>query len=278
MNEQTIIVTGGNAGIGKAIVAALAQMQMHVVIVSRDRSKGDATVKDILIANPGASIDLVVGDLGSIQGTRKLADELLERFPAIHVLINNAGVWMTHKEINPDGLEVTFMVNHLAPFLLSNLLLERLKANTPARIVNVNAGLYVNGKLDLEKTPYGQDFSPIGTYANTKLCNVLFTTEFAQRIEGMGVTINAVHPGVIRTNLGVTPGIVGWLLKLVKRSWASPEEGAQAPVWLATDPELAQVNGKYFDLKVQAALSSNACDENLARQLWDFSASLTGVG
>ena len=275
--DQTYIITGGNTGIGKAIALALAQKQAHVVIISRDPHKGAAAAAEIQDTSQQKAVEFIVGDLGSIISTHQLVDGLLERYPKITALINNAGVWMLKREINVDKLEYSFMVNHLAPFILSNRLLPCLKANGSARIININAGLYVNGKVDLNKTPFGQDFSRMGTYANTKLCNMLFTKEFANRIEGSGVTINAVHPGVIRTNLGATSGLIGILLGLVKRSWGTPEEGAIAPVWLATSPEVEGVNGQYFNLQEQTELNANAKDVVLGQKLWDLSAKLAGL-
>lgn len=274
MNEKTFIVTGGNTGIGKAVAQALVQQQAHVVIVSRDAQKGAQAVADIQQAAHAAEVELVAGDFGTVASTHHLADTLLERFPNIAVLINNAGVWMHKREINQDQLENSFMVNHLAPFILSHRLLPRLTANAPARIVNVNAGLYAMGKLNLDKTPYGHDFNRLKTYATTKLCNVLFMLEMARRIEGSGVTINAVHPGVINTHLGDTTGIVGLLLRLAKRSWDPPEEGAKAPVWLATSPEVEGVNGQYFDIQKPTELNEGAKDVVASQQLWDLSVKL----
>jgi NAD(P)-dependent dehydrogenase (short-subunit alcohol dehydrogenase family) len=192
--------------------------------------------------------------------------------------VNNAGIWPTKLQMNADNLEMSFMVNHLAPFILSNRLLSTLKSNAPARIVNVNAGLYVNGKYDPDKTPYGKDFNRMKTYANTKLCNVLFTREFAQRIEGSGVTINALHPGVIRTSLGDFSGILGMLLRLVKRSWGSPEEGAKPPVWLATSPEVEGINGQYYDLQKPIDVNEIASDVELGKRLWEQSVAFAKLG
>jgi NAD(P)-dependent dehydrogenase (short-subunit alcohol dehydrogenase family) len=248
---KTYIVTGGNSGIGKAIAISLAKMQLHVVITARTEQKAEFALRCIVDESQNRSVESVVGSLDSIASAEQLARTLTDRFPGMAVLINNAGVWQTKRVLNPDGLEISFMVNHLGPFILSTLLFEPLKKNSPARIVNVSAGLYVKGKLDLEGTPAGTDFSAIRTYMNTKLCNVLFTRAFAENHEGSGVTMNAVHPGVIRTNLGNSPGFLGALLKFVKQFWASPEEGAKAPVWLATSSNVEGVNGKYFDLRVK---------------------------
>ena len=277
MNDRVCVVTGGNAGIGRAIVEALAQQQAQVVLVSRDKARGETAVQEIHSALPQANIDLVVGDLSSVDKTRQLAQTLLNRYPSIHLLVNNAGVWPTKKQLNEDGLEMGFMVNHLAPFMLNQLLQERLRASAPARIVNVSAGLYVNGRVDLQKTPYGHDFHPIRTYASTKLCNLLCLPLEAAQLAGSGVTINAVHPGVINTKLGIMRGPLGWLMKLVKRSWATPEQGAIAPVWLATAPELAEVNGRYFNEKEEMPLAEVAQNTELATQLWQLSLDLTQI-
>ena len=271
MKDRVCVVTGGNAGIGRAMVQALAQQQAQVVLVSRDKVRGETAVQEIRTTNPNANIELVVGDVGSIAGTRQLAQTLLARCPRLHVLINNAGVWPTKKEINEDGLEQGFMVNHLAPFMLNQLLRERLQASAPARIVNVNAGLYVNGRIDLQKTPYGHDFHPIRTYASTKLCSVLCLPLEAAQLADSGVTINAVHPGVINTKLGAMRGPLGWLMKLVKRGWATPEQGAIAPVWLATAPEVANTSGHYFNEKEPMPLAETAQNAELAQQLWQLS-------
>ncbi len=277
MGDKTYIVTGGNAGIGKAIALSLAKMNLHVVIVSRNAEKGQSALDEIKSASGNKSVEMLQGSLDSIENTKKLASALNERFPTISVLINNAGVWMTEKIITSDGLEYTFMVNHMAPFILSNLLLDTLKRNAPSRIVNVNAGLYVFGKIDLSGTPYGKDFSRTRTYMNTKLCNVLFTREFAKLIEGSGVTINALHPGVINTGLGNRSGFMGSVLRLVKKAWAAPEKGAQAPVWVATAPELEKVNGKFFNVKKEMAYTENAQDDVKSKELYELSLRLAGI-
>lgn len=277
MKENIFIVTGANTGIGKAIAMQLAMQYSKVVIVSRNQEKGIKAVEDIRTISGNQNVEVVKGDLSTIEGTRMLGFSLLEKYPDVHALINNAGVWKTECEVNSDGLEMTFMVNHMAPFILSNIMLQQLKKNAPARIVNVNAGLYVKGKVDLEKTPYGKDFSKFGTYANTKLCNVLFTSELARRIEGSGVTVNAVHPGVIRTNLGNSSGLFGIVLKAAKHFWNTPEEGAKAPVRLAADPMLQNTNGRFFMLEKEMELTEAAKNKDLACKLWDLSSKLAGI-
>jgi NAD(P)-dependent dehydrogenase (short-subunit alcohol dehydrogenase family) len=274
---RTIVVTGANAGIGKAVVHQLADAGHHVVAVSRDVARGRAALEEIRSAVPSARLDLVQGDLSTVAAVRDLTNRLLAAYPTIHVLVNNAGVWLNKRQLNADGIELTFMVNHLAPFLLSTLLLDRLKASAPARIVNVNAGLYALGEADLDKLPTGANFKPFKTYMHSKLCNVYFTTELARRIEGSGVTINALHPGVIRTNLGNVGGLTGLLLKVVKRSWKTPEDGAKPIVRLAIAPDLTAANGQYFDELKQVPLAKNAQDPELSQRLWELSEKLCSV-
>jgi NAD(P)-dependent dehydrogenase (short-subunit alcohol dehydrogenase family) len=272
MEDKTCIVTGGNAGIGKEIAVALARMQLHVVIVSRDPEKGRAALEYIKNESSNDSVDLAVGTLDSIRQVRSLARELSDRYAGMAVLVNNAGVWQTEKKLNEDGLEYSFMVNHMAPLLLSTILRERLQSNAPARIVNVNAGLYIFGRCNLDRTPFGHDFSAFKTYMNTKLCNILFTRKFAGIIESSGLTINAVHPGVIRTNLGNSGGAFGWLLRnVIKRVWNTPREGAGPPVWLATSPDVEGLNGRYFELCAEKPYTENALDDALMEKLYAFS-------
>lgn len=275
MTSQTYLVTGGNTGIGKAIALSLAQQGRHVVIVSRDPAKGAAAADDIRASSANPKVDLIAGDLSSIAGVARLADQILAECPDLAVLINNAGVWMTERVITADGLELSFMVNHLAPLMLSLRLLDRLRANAPARIVAVNAGLYPQGRIDLARTPYGQDFGSMRTYATSKQCNVLAMLELARQVAGSGVTVNLVHPGVIRTQLGAASGLLGGLLRLAKRFWKTPEFGARGPVWLATAPELAATSGQYFDQCAPIPLAPIAQDRELSRQVWEQGLALT---
>jgi len=274
MNTKSILITGGNAGIGKAIAVELAKQKYHVVIVSRDAAKGSAALDEIKAASKKNTADMIIGDLSSIQSTKDLAHNIIKKFPDISILINNAGIWPTKLENNMDGLEMAFMVNHMAPFILCHMLLPQLIKNKPSRIINVNAELYPLGKVDIEKTPYGKDFGMTATYINTKLCNIFFTQRFSEMIQNSGVTVNAVHPGVIRTNLGIRPGILGSITKIAKLFFGSPESGAKPPVWLATSPEVAAINGKYFQLFKQKPYAKNATDLELRDKLWDLSLKL----
>ncbi len=277
MKGKTAVVTGGNRGIGYEIVKALAQQGADVALVSRSPERGRAAREQLLAEAPSSRITVVPGDLSSIAGVRQLAADLLAHLPRIDLLINNAGVGPTQKEINADGLEIGFMVNFLAPFMLSHLLGERLRASAPARIIHVNAGLYVKGQVDLARTPYGADFGRLRTYANSKLCHALTLNREAALFAPHNVTVNMVHPGVVNTDLGDMRGPLGWLLKRVKRNWLSPAAGAAAPVWLATAAEVAGRSGQYFNEKEAIPLADVAQDELLASQLWQLAHELTGV-
>jgi NAD(P)-dependent dehydrogenase (short-subunit alcohol dehydrogenase family) len=249
--SATVVVTGGNRGIGRAVAQQAAEQGDRVVIVTR-----------------GARVDgfeCVVGDLGSIRTARAAADAIAEACPHIDVLVHNAGIWPSRLVRNEDGFEQAYFTNHLAPFLLNHRLEERIR-----RVVQVSAGLYVKGVVDPERTPVGADFHPMRTYANTKLANLLMLPLFARRWQDAGVTIDAVHPGVIRTGLGDRPGPLGLLLKVVKRTWRSPEEGARPVVRLLH----ARGGGRYFhELSEQPV----AYDTDLARRLWDDAAKALDV-
>jgi NAD(P)-dependent dehydrogenase (short-subunit alcohol dehydrogenase family) len=277
MENKVCVVTGGNKGIGYEIVKALVQQRNQVALVSRSRERGEKALAQLQSEVPEESVTLVTGDLGTIADTRQFAKTLLERFPRIDVLVNNAGVWPTKKAINADGLEESFMVNFLAPLMLSHLLKDRLAASAPARIVHVNAGLYVRGRVDLQRTPYGADFSRMRTYADSKLCGVLTLAREAAMFAAHGVTVNMVHPGVVNTDLGQMGGVLGWVLKQVKRSWKTPQEGAAAPVWLASSADVAGKTGLYFNEYEVMALDNAAKDEQLAADLWRFAEGVAGI-
>ncbi|MCB8944481.1 MAG: SDR family NAD(P)-dependent oxidoreductase [Ardenticatenaceae bacterium] len=277
MKNKVCVITGGNRGIGYEIAKALALQEADVVMVSRNREQGQAALAQLQAEVKQGKATLIVGDLSTIASTRQLADVLLGTLARIDVLINNAGVWPLKKVVNDDGLEVGFMVNFLAPFMLSHLLQERLAVSAPARIVHMNAGLYVRGKVDLDKTPYGADFSRIRTYADSKLCGVLTLAQEAAKFAPHGVTVNMIHPGVVNTDLGQMGGVMGWLLKQIKHRWLTPAQGAVAPVWLATSADVADRTGLYFNEKEILPIDDVAKDEQLARRLWRFAEQVAGI-
>ena len=250
---RTAVVTGGNRGIGYAVCESLASKGFRVLAVVRDPS---ATVPD--------GVEAVRGDLSSRRTVAALAATLREE--TIDVLVHNAGVWPTRLRHNEDGIEESFAVNHLAPFQLNLALEQRLR-----RVVQVSAGLYVKGRVDLDRTPSGADFHRMRSYCDTKRANLLLVPLFARRWQDAGVTIDAVHPGVIRTGLGDPGGVLGAVLRLVKRRWAPPETGAAPIVRLADDTG----TGRYFTIDAEEPLPS---DTGLASRLWDQARELTGAG
>ncbi|MEU0480402.1 SDR family NAD(P)-dependent oxidoreductase [Streptosporangium sp. NPDC006013] len=257
----TVVITGGNRGIGLATAEEFARRDHRVVIVARNpAAAGEA-------ARLGA--DLVAGDLSTLKGVRAVAEALAGTCPRLDVLVHNAGVWPSARRLTEDGFEESFAVNHLAPFLLNHLLEDRL-----ARVVQVTAGLYVKGRADLVRTPAGTDFSPLRTYADTKLCNLALMPLWAERWKPRGITIDAVHPGVIRTGLGDRGGPVGVLLKTAKLLWKAPADGAAPVVRLALDQA---GTGRYFDVDRELPLASVAADLAWAGKLWTQAAELTGV-
>ncbi|MFC4059159.1 SDR family NAD(P)-dependent oxidoreductase [Planomonospora corallina] len=271
----TAVVTGGNRGIGYAVAARLLAHGCDVVLVARDRERGEIA-RTSLAASGTGTVRLVVGDLSTVKTARTTAETLREECGRIDVLVHNAGLWPSQCTAGEDGLERSFVVNHLAPFLLNHGL-EPLLTASRARVVQVSAGLYLRGQADPERTPYGLDFHPVRTYADTKLCNLLLVPRFAERWKDAGVTVNAVHPGVIRTGLGDRRGPLGWLIKAAKLLWKSPATGARPVARLALSEEVAGVTGRYFHLEREQPLAPVATDAALAERFWDQALELTGV-
>ncbi|GAA0421847.1 SDR family NAD(P)-dependent oxidoreductase [Streptomyces luteireticuli] len=267
----TAVVTGGTRGIGRAVAAEFARRGVRVVVVARNREAGERTVAEL-----GGGADLVTGDLSLLSDVRAVATRLLERCDRIDVLVHNAGVWPTRLVRTADKLEESFTVNHLAPFLLNHLLEERLVADR-TRIVQLTAGLYAKGQLDLRRTPTGADFHRIRTYATTKLANLLTVPLFARRWEETGIRIDAIHPGVTNTGLGDRGGVRGLVLKGVKRAWAPPEIAALPVVRLTFAPADGP-SGRYFDCERPVDLDPVATDEGLAQVVWEQAVDLTDLG
>lgn len=276
VENKVCVVTGGNSGIGRSTAIGLARQGARTVIVSRSRDKGEAAVAYIVEASGSQHVELVVGDIGTFATTRALADTLLARYPEIHVLINNAGLWMTERVVNEDGLENTFAVNHMGAFLLTRLLLDRLKASAPARIVNVSSRGHRLGKVDFDDLQAERGFGKIQAYCNSKLCNVLFTHALAKRLEGTGVTANTVHPGTVKSNLGSnSSGVIRWVFdKVGPVFFLSEAKGARTSIHVATEPSLSDVNGAYFRSSKQVKPSKAGQDDAAAERLWTVSEAL----
>lgn len=284
MNHRTCLLTGATSGLGEAAAEALAHQGMAVIIVGRNRSKCEATVARLRRVTSNSSISHFLADLSSQAQVRRLADQLRQNHPRLEVMINNAGGIFLRRELTVDGIERTFALNHLSYFLLTNSLLDVIKASAPARIINVASSGHLMVRrmrfADLQyRRGYGVGFR---AYFQSKLANVMFTYELARRLEGTGVTVNALHPGMVATNIGANNGWVWWFFKpfsdrIFRFNYVSPAQAARALVFLATAPELERVTGCYFDGTEAITSSTASRNEDAARRLWRISEEMTGL-
>ncbi|PYT06123.1 MAG: short-chain dehydrogenase [Acidobacteria bacterium] len=275
MTGKVCVVTGANAGIGLETARGLAEMGATVVMVCRDRERGEAAQREIKQSTGNDAVELMVCDLASQASMRQFAADFKQRHDRLDVLVNNAGVLLRERSLNEDGIESTFAVNHLGYFLVTNLLLDVLKKSSPSRIVNVSSTAHKYGKLDIGGWVAGRDYSAFGAYSNSKLANVLFTYELARRLQGTGVTANCLHPGGVGTNL--FRGLPGFLQTLIKLVTIGPERGARTSIYLASSPEVEGITGKYFVRRRQQKSSETSRNEEAARRLWEVSEELTGL-
>ena len=278
MQGKTVLITGANSGIGKETAVALARAGATVVFTSRDPQKGEQAAADIR-RRSGADVAFMPLDLASFPSIRALADDFLKRYDSLHVLVNNAGLILTERTETEQGFETTFGVNHLGHFLLTQLLLDRIKASAPARIINVasRAHRFARSGLDFDDLQLTKSYGGMQAYGRSKLANIYFTRELARRLEGSGVTVNALHPGGVNTGFshdGDTNGLYSFLWSLAKPFLRSPEKGAQTSIYLASAPEVEGVTGKYFANSKEARPTSIAQDDEAARRLWTASEEL----
>ncbi len=279
MQGKICVVTGANSGIGKATALELAQMSATVVMVCRDRARGEEARSEITTKSRNNAVDLLQADLSSQQSIRQLVEHFKQRYTHLHVLINNAGAAFTGRRETVDGLEMTFAVNYLAPFLLTNLLLDVLKASAPARIVNVSSASHKSGYIQMDDLQGEKHNRSMRAYPQSKLAIVLFTYELARRLQGTGVTANCLDPGFVATNIGQTGASlpVRLLIKLIGSFGTSPEKGAKTSIYLASSPEVEGVTGKYFVKSLPKRSAAISYDESLQRQLWEQSAKLVNL-
>ncbi len=276
---RTVLVTGGTGGIGMATALGLAALGAHVAITGRDPERTQVAAHEIRAAAGGGRVDAFVADLSSQAEVRRLAREVLARLSSIDVLVNNVGGYWNTRHVTADGLERTFALNHLAPFLLTTLLLDRLGHSAAARVVTVSSGAQAAGRIDFGDLHGERAYSGARAYNQSKLANVLFTYELARRLRGRSVTANALHPGVVRTSFGAEdPGraqrvVVPLLRPLMK----SPARGAATSIRLASDPELSQVTGCFFVDGRPRRSSPRSYDQATAARLWEVSAAATGT-
>lgn len=274
-NGKICLITGATSGIGEATALGLALQGATVVVVGRNKAKCLATVNSIKQQTGNTNIDSLVADLAFQQEVRRLAQEFTQRHNRLDVLINNAGTNRLTRQLSPDGIELVFATNHLSHFLLTHLLLDVLRASAPARIVVVSSYYHRRAHLDFNRLQVGG----LNAYPLSKLANLLFTYELARRLEGSGVTVNALNPGLVKSKIGLD---MPWPANAIKRllnrfSGISTEEGAKTSIYLATSPEVEGVTGKYFEKCAPIASSPASYDEAAAKRLWQISAELTGV-
>jgi NAD(P)-dependent dehydrogenase (short-subunit alcohol dehydrogenase family) len=277
MHGKICVITGATSGIGLVTAERLARQGATLIVVGRNAERGAAIVSRIRQETDNSAVELMVADLSALAQVRQLASEIQRRFTHLDVLVNNAGALFDRRQLSQDGIEMTFALNHLAYFLLTNLLLDSLKASTSARIVNVSSEAHRRARLDFADLQGQQHYSGWRAYARSKLANVMFTYELARRLEGTRIVANAMHPGFVATNFGRNNrSITAMLFRILQVAAISPEEGAQTIVYLATSPEVEGVTGEYFIKQRPVRSSQVSYDRAAAERLWQVSAELTG--
>ena len=278
MQGKICMVTGANSGIGKATALALAQMGATVVMVCRDRARGEQARSEITTKSRNNAVDLLLADLSSQQSIRQLVEHFQHHYTHLHVLINNAGAAFPGRRESVDGLEMTLAVNYLAPFLLTNLLLDVLKASAPARIINVSSNSHKAGYIQMDDLQ-AEHYRSMRVYGQAKLARRAVHLRTGSHLEGTGVTVNCLHPGFVATNFGQSDGGPAFrlLVKLIGSFGTSPEKGAKTSVYLASSPEVESVTDKYFVKSIPRRSASISYDESLQRQLWEQSTRLVNL-
>jgi NAD(P)-dependent dehydrogenase (short-subunit alcohol dehydrogenase family) len=278
LSGRTVLVTGATSGIGLAASRRLAAMGAELLLVARDPARLEAAAAEVR-AQPGSGpVTTHRCDLSSLASVRALAAAVLSRHPRLHVLVNNAGGVSATREVTEDGLERTFAVNHLAPYLLTRLLLERLRASAPARVVTVSSVAHRRADLDFADLQLARGYAIMRAYGRSKLSNVLFTRELSRLEAGTGLTANCLHPGVVATNIwSRAPGYLRPVMAVARHFMLTAEQGAEALVWLASSPEAGTLTGAYLEKGRVVEPAPLARDPALARRLWDESARLTGL-
>jgi retinol dehydrogenase-12 len=282
LQGKIMLVTGATSGIGEVTARELARQGAHVVLLARNRQKAEHTQQEIIAATGNQQVDIVLADLSVMQQVRDVAAQLHDKYPRLDVLVNNAGLMFgAERELSADGYEMTLATNHLGPFLLTSLLLDSLQKSPAARIVNVASMAYRFSKPTLDDIQSEQSYSPVWEYGNSKLWNIMFTQELAQRLRAHGinnVTTNALHPGAVATGYGQqTGGIISALLALGRPFMLSPEKGAETSIFLATSPSVATTSGGYFSKKKPEPVKSSFNTAANNRKLWEISEKLTNT-
>ncbi len=275
MKDKVCVVTGASAGIGRVTALELARQGAHVVLVCRNREKGESAIAEIKAKTGSEKTELLLCDMSSQKDIRRAARDFLAKHDRLDVLVNNAGAINDTYEKTVDGLELTFATNHLGYFLFTKLLLDCIKKSVPARIVNVASEAHKAGKVQWDDLQYQKGFSTMGTYSQSKLANILFTTELARRLEGTGVTVNCVHPGVVASGFAQNnKGIFKIFYSLAKPFLVTNEKGADTQIYLASSPEVDGVTGKYYVRRKPRTPTRAAQSTEDAKRLWDVSEEL----
>ena len=278
MGGKTVLVTGGTSGIGKASAVALAAMGANVVIVGRNPGRGEAALRDIHAQSHSESVELMLADLSVQDEVRMLADEFLGRHDRLDVLANNAGLVQSKRTETADGIETTLAVNYLAPFLLTNLLLDRLKESAPSRVITVSSEAQRWGNIDFDDIQSTRKYRGFPVYGMTKLANIMFTYELAERLKGTFVTANCLHPGPVGTNFGKNnAGPMALFFRLGKPFMRSPEQGADTLIWLACSPDVDGISGEYFSDRKEIEAKEVAHEPASRLRVWEISEELTGL-
>ncbi len=271
MENKTCLVTGANSGIGKETVLGVARMGAKTIMVCRNKERGESAKSEVIRKTGNSDVELLLCDLSSLAQVRKLADEVLDRYGALHVLVNNAGIVSLTGGKTVDGFETTLAVNYLAPFLLTSLLLGLVRASSPSRIINVSSAAHYGGEIDLNRIASGRAGAGMSAYSNSKLALVMFTYELAKRLQGSGVTVNCLHPGAVATRIWRMPTF------LTRPFMIGATSGAETTLHLASSPEVDGMTGRYFEKKKEKRSSAESHDEEKARLLWDATCRLVGL-
>lgn len=275
LNNKICIITGSTSGIGLETAKGLAKYGATLVLPIRDALKGDTLRDEIMQQTPDAKVDFMHCDLASFDSIREFVHQFKSKYHKLHMLINNAGIWETKRNLTQDGIEKNFAVNHLAPFLLTNLLLDTIKESAPARIINVASEAHRQGKMNFQDLEFEKKYASFQSYGQSKLANILFTKKLSQKLSGTGVTVNCLHPGVVSTNLfDKMPGI---LMKAMNLFMVTPEKGAQTTLFLATSPDVEKVSGEYFSKSKPKKPSPRALRQETADKLWEISEAYVGI-
>jgi retinol dehydrogenase 12 len=278
MRGKTVVITGGTSGIGEVAAVALAKMGARIVLVARDKSRGDATLARLRDGAPGTAHSIHFADLLRLAEMKRVAAQIADRESRVDMLINNAGALFATRRLTEDGLERTFALNHMAYFVMTAGLRERLLSSGHARIINTASAAHQGATLDFDDLQSAKSFGATKAYGRSKLCNILFTRELARRLQGTGVTANCLHPGFVATRFGdQSGGLISGLVWLAKFFAISPARGAETILYLASSPDIAETTGQYFYKSMPTTPSPWAQDDRFALLLWQRSAALVGM-